>query len=257
MIDRFCHGCEVVFLEKREQIRKRHRIRKRRFWLSVALAVLLLCVLFLACPDHETPTTSTARLRRIGTPITCMEYGTGTGPEIDVSSFTDPSSKNNRDLAAFATEAWDHQWGYVWGMFGDVLTEEWLTFKLEQYPEDVGNYEDIIREKWMGRRTTDCVGLIKAYGWFDPTTGEITYASGTMPDCSTETMFDAAVEAGTLDTIPELPGIIVYREGHVGIYIGNDFVIEAKGTEYGVVKTKLSESDFTHWFKCPYIEYSE
>lgn len=251
---------EVVFLERREQIRKRHRAKKRRFWLTVFLLATLIFLACYQCARKDAPAVTAPLLQMdlpIPTPEPYMEYGTETGAEIDASSFTDPSSKNNRDLVSFALEAWEHQWGYVWGMFGDILTEEWLIFKLEQYPEDVGKQEYLIREKWMGRRTTDCVGLIKAYGWFAPSTGTITYNSGTMPDCSTETMFEAATEKGTLDTIPELPGVIVYREGHVGIYMGNDFVIEAKGTEYGVVKTKLSESDFTHWFKCPYIEYSE
>lgn len=248
-------------MERREEIRKRHRTRKRRFWLSVFLLTLLSCA---ACvhfirddPEAPEPTGFTIVPSPEPSPEPYMEYGTETGPEISVASFTDPHTKNNLDLALFALEAWEHQWGYVWGMFGDVLTEEWLSFKREQYPEDVGEQEELIREKWMGRRTADCVGLIKAYGWFNPTTGEITYDSGAMPDCSTEDMIAEAQDTGTLDTIPEIPGIIVYREGHVGIYIGGGFVIEAKGTEYGVVKTKLSESEFTHWFKCPYIEYSE
>lgn len=34
-------------------------------------------------------------------------------------------------------------------------------------------------------------------------------------------------------------------------------MIEAKGTKYGVVKTKLSKGKWTHWYKCPYIEYIE
>lgn len=240
-------------MQTREQIRKRHRRAKRRFWLcSAGLMLLTGIALWFSFHPWEAVT---PRVPWITEPY--MEYGTETGTDIDTSAFTDPSVKNNLDLVAFAQEAWRHQWGYVWGMFGDVLTETWLEDKMEQYPQEVGQREEIIRENWLGRRTTDCVGLIKAYGWFDPATGVISYASGSMPDCSTETMFEAAVEKGGLDTMPEIPGIIVYREGHVGIYIGDGFVIEAKGTEYGVVKTKLAESDFTHWFKCPYIEYYE
>lgn len=39
--------------------------------------------------------------------------------------------------------------------------------KLEQYPDGVGNHEAFIRANWLGRRTTDCIGLIKGYGWLD------------------------------------------------------------------------------------------
>lgn len=247
-------------MELREQIRKRHRIRKRRFWMVVTLLAALLCLACLRCTrndQHEEPVSVPAEITIIPTPEPYMEYGSQTGTDIDTSSFLDPYTKNNRDLAAFAHEAWENQWGYVWGMFGDVLTEDWLAYKIEQYPEDVGEYEEFIREHWMGRRTADCVGLIKAYGWYNTDTGEIPYASGGMPDFSTETLFEAATEKGELSTIPEVPGILVYREGHVGIYMGNDFVIESKGTENGVVKTKLSEGEFTHWLKCPYIAYYE
>ena len=36
-------------------------------------------------------------------------------------------------------------------------------------------------------------------------------------------------------------GLAVCMEGHIGVYIGNGEVIEAKGNHDGVVKTKLSE----------------
>lgn len=186
-----------------------------------------------------------------------MEYGPDTGPEIDPSGFVSPDTKNNQDLVAYARQAWQHQWGYVWGTFGDVFTEELFAYKLEQYPEGVGKFEEFIRQNWLGRRTADCVGLIKSYGWFDPASGAIGYDINGMPDCDTEDMFAAAVEKGPVSTIPELPGLLVYREGHVGVYIGGGYVIEAYGTKEGVVKTKLAERPFTHWMKCPYIEYIE
>ncbi len=244
-------------MEQRERIRKRHRIRKRLFWLTVALLVGLLCFLCLA-PHGKNRETALAKspveITILPTPTPYMERGTQTGTEIDHSTFEDPYTKNNRDLVAFALKAWENQWGYVWGMFGDILTEDWLAYKLEQYPQDVGEHETFIRANWMGRRTVDCVGLIKAYSWYDPDTGQIPYGNG-MPDHSTETLFESATEKGELSTMPEIPGLLVYREGHVGIYIGSDLVIEAKGTENGVVKTKLSQGEFTHWLKCPYIVY--
>mgnify|MGYP000069129733 CR=1 FL=1 len=102
------------------------------------------------------------------------ESGGSADNTIDISGFTNPRTKNNHDLAAYAIQAWEHGWGYVWGTFGTVLTESMLQYKLEQYP-DIGASEAFIREHWLGRRTTDCVGLLKGYGWLNPDTLTIDY----------------------------------------------------------------------------------
>ncbi len=186
-----------------------------------------------------------------------LEYGSDTSNSYD-PDFTHPDTKNNLDLAAFAEEVWDHRWGYVWGTFGYVLTEERLQMKLDQYPE-VGEYEDFIRANWLDRRTTDCAGLVKAYCWYDPAENDIGYCVNGVPDCGTEELFAAAEKKGRLGgvfrRIPEVPGLLVYAPGHVGVYIGDGYVIEAHSTEVGVVKTKLSQRHFRYWFECPYIEY--
>ena len=44
-------------------------------------------------------------------------------------------------------------------------------------------------------------------------------------------------------------------DGHVGVYIGNGDVIEARGTAYGVVKTRLSNRSWTYWYKSLWITY--
>ena len=184
-----------------------------------------------------------------------VRCGTGTSTTIDATRFADPDKKTSEDLVQFALQAWENQWGYVWGTYGTVLTEELLAYKSEQYPTDVGGQESFIREAWLGRRTVDCMGLIKGYGWYQPDTGTIDYGSGAMPDVGTEGLFEAAAVKGAIDTIPETPGLIVYASGHVGVYIGSGEVIEAISTEGGVVKTQLSNRHFTHWLECPYIEY--
>lgn len=175
--------------------------------------------------------------------------------ELDASVLTNPATKNAADLVAYAEYAWRSGWGYVWGSYGNLLTEASLQSLLRQYPEMVGGYESIIRAKWLGGRTTDCVGLIKSYGWFDPDTQTIRYGTNGMPDVGANAMYHAATESGTIDTIPEVPGLAVWREGHIGVYIGGGYVIEARGTSSGVVKTKLAERGFTHWLKIPYIRY--
>ncbi|MBC5787053.1 MULTISPECIES: hypothetical protein [Clostridiaceae] len=174
---------------------------------------------------------------------------------IDTSGFKDPTTKNNLDLATWAEQACQTGWGYVYGTYGTVLSETILRQKLQQFPDEVVPFESFIRQNWMGKRTADCIGLIKAYGWFDPNTGEINYGTNGIQDLSANNTFEAATEKGTIDTIPEVPGIIVWEPGHVGIYLGNDTVIESMNTEKGVVKTQLSKRSFTHWFYMPGIRY--
>ena len=176
---------------------------------------------------------------------------------IDTSHYTDPSTKNTLDLVQWAIAAEKAGWGYVWGTFGEVLTESYYEAKAAQYPDEVGGYEDFIRQNWLGGRTADCVGFIKGYGWLNSDTHEIEYGTNGMPDIGADAMYDNATEKGTIDTIPEIPGLAVWHEGHIGIYIGNGQVIHASGTKVGVVQTPIGSSGWTHWLKIPYITYIE
>ena len=175
--------------------------------------------------------------------------------EIDLATFQNPTTKNSHDLVQYAINAWQSGWGYVWGTYGNVLTDSLFDYKLEQYPDGVGTYEDFIREHWLGGRTTDCVGLIKGYGWLNGETLSIEYGTNGMPDYGANQMYYSASVSGTIDTIPETPGLAVWHDGHIGVYIGNGEVIEAMGTKYGVVKTKLADRNWTHWLEIPFINY--
>ena len=170
--------------------------------------------------------------------------GDGVSIELDISAFTDPATKNNLD-----------GWGYVWGTYGSVLTDSLFASKLAQYPDGVGSYEDFIQENWLGRRTTDCVGLIKGYGWLDVSDMSIGYGINGMPDVGADQMYANAIVKGDMSSMPDTPGLAVWHSGHIGVYIGNGEVIEAMGTKYGVVKTQLSERSWTAWLEVPYINY--
>ena len=183
------------------------------------------------------------------------ERGSGFSTDIDISHFTDPATKNAHDLAAYAVQAWENGWGYVWGTTGKVMTKSLLQSKLEQYPDNVGPYEDFIRANWLGRRTVDCCGILKSYGWLNTDTMSFNYQSNNIPDTSANGMYRSATVSGTIDTIPEIPGLAVWCNGHIGVYIGGGEVIEAMGTKYGVVRTKLAERNFTHWLQVPGISY--
>ena len=177
--------------------------------------------------------------------------------EIDFADYYNPNVKNNLDLVKWAENACDTQWGYVYGTYGTVLDEKLLGMKISQYPNDVGRYEEFIRQNWHGKRTADCVGLIKGYSWYDAESSEIKIGSNGMPDTGADGMFNIATVKGTVDTMPEVPGLAVWQEGHIGIYVGNGEVIEAMNTKKGVVKTKLLGREWTHWLQIPYINYVE
>ena len=180
----------------------------------------------------------------------------GSAPiELDASMLTDPTTKNAAGLVTYVTNAWTSGWGYVWGTYGQVLTPELLQYKLTQYPEGVGDYAAFIRANWLGKRTADCVGLIKGYGWLNGETMEIQYSSNGMPDIGANEMYYNAVRKGAIQTMPDTPGLAVWKQGHIGVYIGNGEVIEAMGTKYGVVKTQLEGRGWTHWLEIPYINY--
>ena len=95
--------------------------------------------------------------------------------------------------------------------------------------------------------------MIKGYLWTND--GKLTYVPA--QDKDVNGMFNNCTETGLINTMPEVPGILVFMPGHVGVYIGNGQVIEARGHAYGVVQTKLKDRPWTKWGKCKFIEYVE
>ena len=173
--------------------------------------------------------------------------------DIDLSN----TDKNNLYLVKWAQMAYDNKWGYVWGSHGNVLTANELKRFEKTFGSHVTDKEEYIKSHWLGRRTSDCVGLIKGYGWYDETSGTIKYGTNGMKDVTADGMFNAAVEKGPISTMPDIPGIAVWHQGHIGVYIGNGYVIHAANTYDGVIKTPITSSGWTHWLKVPYINYIE
>ena len=173
--------------------------------------------------------------------------------DIDLSN----TDKNNLDLVKWAQMVYDNKWGYVWGSHGNVLTANELKKLEKTFGSHVTDKEEYIKSHWLGRRTSDCVGLIKGYGWYDETSGTIKYGTNGMKDVTADGMFNAAVEKGPISTMPDIPGIAVWHQGHIGVYIGNGYVIHAANTYDGVIKTPITSSGWTHWLKVPYINYIE
>lgn len=92
----------------------------------------------------------------------------------------------------------------------------------------------------------------------------IGYATNGMPDYGADQMYQACKNAGSrntdygdISTMPEVPGLMLWKIGHAGIYIGDGYAIEAMGTRKGVVKTEVGGRGWQGWGKLPYINYLE
>lgn len=133
-----------------------------------------------------------------------------------------------------------------------MATESLLRQKSAQYPTQY-KWTDFIEQ--YGQRVHDCVGLIKGYLWSENLNSTPIYNS--KQDKDVNGMKANCVETGNIKSVPELPGVLVFMPGHVGVYIGNGEVIEARGHLYGVVKTKLDSRPWTEWGKLRWLEYKE
>lgn len=162
--------------------------------------------------------------------------------------------KTSKGLASFAIQCLGRP--YIYGTYGQILTERLLLDRASTYPSRIGPERvKYAREHYIGKRVSDCEGMIKNYLWADSPDTAPTYNAS--QDLSANGAFQTATVKGKIDTIPEVPGICVRYSGHVGVYIGNGEVVEERGFNYGCVKTRLKDRAWTDWFEHPWIDYKQ
>lgn len=92
--------------------------------------------------------------------------------------------------------------------------------------------------RWFGRRIVDCSGMIvEAIRVYDKS----------YEDSSANKIRREFAKKGKIGTLPEIPGVAVWKNGHIGIYIGGGKVIEARGYRHGVVLSELSSQAWKEW----------
>lgn len=136
--------------------------------------------------------------------------------------FTDSTTKNCADLAAWADNAYISGWGYMNGFIGER------------------NETDRIRY-------ADNAGLVLGYLNYDPT--------DKMFGCDYDTL--VYTEQGSLDTMPEVAGIGLFNGSQHGIYVGNGEVIYSSESLGYVTKENLSNGSWTSWCTYTGMEYPQ
>lgn len=156
-------------------------------------------------------------------------------------------SKTNTGLLEYARAQLGRPYWY--GTYGQIATEKLYKEKKAQYPS---RYEKWTKESFLsqvGQKVHDCAGLVKGYMMSEGINTPAVYNS--KYDVSANGMIALCQTQGAIGSIPELPGLIVWKDGHVGIYEGNGIVIEAKGHSYGVVRSKIGATAWKKWGQLP------
>lgn len=159
-------------------------------------------------------------------------------------------SKTGQGLAEYAKAQLGKP--YWWGTFGQTASAGLLAEKRQQYPEryTAGDFT-----AQFGQKVHDCVGLIKGYLWCDTPDSEPIYKAA--QDVAVSGLYMVCSENGSIDTMPDTPGVCVFMRdmSHVGVYVGDGYVVEATGHARGVVKTKLAGRGWGLWGKPRWISY--
>lgn len=172
----------------------------------------------------------------------------------------------NHDLVAFVKGMVGQPYWY--GTCVYRCTESLRKRKAEQYPSHykdsrTSTYKKHITDKKI---CADCVGLIKGFFWTNGGKNVLAaigndksfpnmYTGNGMPDRSANGLLswckNEGCKNGKIGTLPNIGGLIVHKDGHVGVYIGDGKVIEARGFAYGIVETDVQERGWTSWTYLP------
>ena len=146
---------------------------------------------------------------------------------------------------------------YWWGGYGQTATTTLLEKSRAAWPDHYSTTAEPRFENQLGQKVHDCVGLIKGYMWTDgPDDGNPVVGKNGFPGVTSDKLLSISKVKGAMANMPEVAGLAVFKEGHVGVYIGNGWVIEAMGHAYGVVKTKLESGGWKYWAYIDGIKYN-
>lgn len=130
--------------------------------------------------------------------------------------------------------------------------------KLKEYEKMATLYKlGTFMNRYQGKYLLcDCSGLIKGTLWGYPRNGK--YENNKVPDVSANTIINYYCDYVTSDLSKIQFGWIVWLDGHIGVYIGNNEVIECSPKwENGIQITKLNQRNWKRCGALKWIDYSQ
>lgn len=177
------------------------------------------------------------------------------------------------DLIAKFQYALNNKWGYILNTWHTKWTQQLQNAKINYMNNKYGNNwknSDAAKKdssytaalygsRWIGSYVTDCSGLF--YWAFKELGGYMYHGSNTMWNKYCEAK--GKLSGGKRTDGKELkPGtaVFVLKNGsdrsHVGLYIGNGTVIEASGTQVGVITTEITNKKWCEWGELKGVDYN-
>lgn len=176
------------------------------------------------------------------------------------------------ELIAWFQYAIDNNYGYIYGTSVVKWTDAKQKQKVQYIESKYGSgwknssaaksdkyyYAALYGAKWIGHYVVDCSGMfVWAYKKFG---ASIAHGSNSIyrAYCSSKGQLRNGARA---DGKPLLPGTAVFtgtesEHGHIGLYVGDGYVIEASGTQAGVIKSKITLSKWTYWGELKAVDYT-
>lgn len=149
---------------------------------------------------------------------------------------------NGNDLARYAISKLGVP--YFYGAKMQKLSEAFMESMHKAYPKTVTTlYMAKARKKGMvGKVCCDCSGLIGAYR---------------KKQIGSAQLYQTASKRLNISQINAFPiGTVLWKEGHVGVYIGDGYCVEEKGIDYGCVKTKVSATKWKYGLLFDDLDYN-
>lgn len=162
--------------------------------------------------------------------------------------------KTNANLVEWCKR---HLGDYYWmGCFCQMPSTKLYEQKKAQYPKYY-TAKDYASQIANPKPVTDCAGLIKGFCWSD-SMDSTNPKYNAKTDYGATAFYEHCTKKGKMATFDHVAGRLVFKGkdskmSHVGVYIGDGKVIEAKGHAYGVVMSNL-DSKWTHWGQCNLFE---